>query len=205
MARIFYGCPSPDAQPPTDIFDVIDPITYEPREGWIELTKQADNGEVLLHPTVEAGVVNALQQECGETARDHGFTNDWYMADFLEKLATKMSGYQIWEVTGDVDNKDTGSVEDRLIEIAATLRTNILGTKLMLIVSELSEGLESLRHNEGAAGALEGKGNFGEELADAIVRILDTGTFTKDNLGDALLRKMAVNKDRPFMHGNKAM
>jgi hypothetical protein len=163
MGRIFYGCPSPDATP-TDIWDVIDPITYEPREGWIELTKQADNGEVLLRPTVEAGVVNALQQECGETARDH-----------------------------------------RLKEIAATLRTNILGTKLMLIVSELSEGLESLRHNEGAAGALEGKGNFGEELADAIVRILDTGTFTKDNLGDELLKKMAVNKDRPFMHGNKAM
>jgi hypothetical protein len=203
MARIFYGCPSPDAVP-TSIWDVIKPGTYEPQEGWIELTATSDNGPVL-QPTVEAGVVNALQMECGETARDHGFTNDWYMADFLEQLATKMAGYQIWEVTGDVDEKDTGSVEDRLLEIAATLRTNILGTKLMLIVSELSEGLESLRHNDGARGALEGKGNFGEELADAIVRILDTGTFTKDNLGDALLRKMAVNKDRPYMHGNKAM
>jgi hypothetical protein len=38
-------------------------------------------------------------------------------------------------------------------------------------------------------------------LADAIVRILDTGTFTKDNLGDELLRKMETNQGREHMHG----
>lgn len=206
MSRIFYGCPSPDALPPIDIWDVIDPVTYEPREGWIELTKQADttNG-IVLRPTVEAGVVNALQHECGQTAAEHGFSRDWEDAAFLEKLAEKMKGYQIWEITGDVDGKDTGSVEDYLVEMAGRYRNNVLGTKLMLIVSELSEGLESLRHNGGAEGALDGQGNFGEELADAIVRILDTGTFVKANLGDELLSKMAVNKDRPMMHGNKSM
>jgi hypothetical protein len=145
---------------------------------------------------VEAGVVNALQQECGQTAAEHGFSRDWEDAAFLEKLAEKMSGYQMWEITGDVDGKDTGSVEDYLVEMAGRYRNNVLGTKLMLIVSELSEGLESLRHNGGAEGALDGQGNFGEELADAIVRILDTGTFVKANLGDELLSKMAVNKDR---------
>jgi hypothetical protein len=207
MSRIFYGCPSPDALPPIDISDVIDlKPPYAPREGWIELTKQADttNG-IALHPTVEAGVVNALQQECGQTAAEHGFSRDWEDAAFLEKLAEKMSGYQMWEITGDVDGKDTGSVEDYLVEMAGRYRNNVLGTKLMLIVSELSEGLESLRHNGGAEGALDGQGNFGEELADAIVRILDTGTFVKANLGDELLSKMAVNKDRPHMHGNKSM
>ena len=152
------------------------------------------NGTVTV-PTVEAAVVNALQMECGETARDHGFTNDWHMADWLEERANDLAN----GVTLDSEDAVT------LREIAAMLRTNILGTKLMLIVSELSEGLESLRHNDGARGALEGKGNFGEELADAIVRILDTGTFTKNNLGDELLKKMAVNRDRPYMHGNKAM
>lgn len=165
------------------------------------MTKQADNGDIVLNPTVEAGVVNALQEECGRTARDHGFTDDWYDADFLEALAEKMKGYQTWEITGDVATKDSSSVEDRLIHIAGVLRNNILGTKLMLIVSECSEALESLRENGGAEGALDGAGNFGEELADAIVRILDTGTFVKEPLGDKLLTKMAVNRDRPHMHG----
>lgn len=168
------------------------------------MTIQADN-EVTLNPTVEAGVVNALQQECGETATAHGFSDDWRAADFIEQMAEKMKGYQMWEITGEVDEKDTSPVDEYLVEVAALFRNNILGTKLMLIVSELSEGLESLREHGGAQGALDGRGNFNEELADAIVRILDTGTFVKANLGDELLRKMAINKDRPFMHGNKVM
>jgi hypothetical protein len=205
MGRWFIKLAGTGPVVPTNIWDVIYPDTYEPREGWIELTAQADAKPTDINPTVEAAVVNALQQECGQTAEEHGFTDDWYQADFLEALAEKMKGYQVWEITGDVDQKDTSPVEDRLIHIAGVLRTNILGTKLALIHSELSEALESLRKNGGAEGALDGEGNFGEELADALVRIFDTGTFTKDALGDQLLHKMAVNKDRPHMHGNKAM
>jgi hypothetical protein len=149
------------------------------------MTNQADNGAPVLTPTVEAAVVNALQHECGQTAREHGFTNDWLDADWLEQLAN------------DMDPNDAG----RLRHIARVLRTNILGMKLALIHSEISEALESLRENNGAQGALDGEGNFGEELADALVRIMDTGTFTKEALGDKLLNKMAVNKDRPHMHG----
>ena len=163
---------------------------------------ESDNGPVLA-PTVEAGVVNALQQECGETARDHGFSNDWLMADWLESLADHLSKEE--RFTTDVTQPLGVSTVDGLQTAAVILRNNILGTKLMLIVSELSEGLESLRENGGAAGALDGEGNLNEELADAIVRILDTGTFVKANLGDDLLRKMAVNKSRPYMHGDKVM
>jgi NTP pyrophosphatase (non-canonical NTP hydrolase) len=165
---------------------------------------------------VEAGVVNALQAECGETARDHGFSRDWEFADYLEVVSEWLTkgGYQTAEMYVDIDKRppeDLTTEQGRypagdLVWVAAqALRNNILCTKLMLIVTELSEGVESLRKNGGAAGALEGKGNLDEELADAIVRILDTGTFIKANLGDALLAKMATNRDRPYMHGDKAM
>lgn len=159
------------------------------------MTKVTDNG-VAFAPSIEAGVVNALQEDCGRTAAEHGFSDDWKMADWLEELA----------VNGERGGRDLEDDEiDKLRDIAAVLRNNILGTKLMLIVTEISEGMESLRKNAGAAGALQGFGNLPEELADAIVRILDTGTFVKANLGDELLHKMEVNKARPHMHGNKAM
>jgi hypothetical protein len=171
------------------------------QDGLHDIANGDNNGAAVLAPTVEAAVVNALQFECGKTAREHGFTQDWLDADFLEALATKLRGTQVWEVTDDAEAKDTSQVEDKLIHIAAVLRTNIIGMKLALIHSEISEALESLRKNGGAEGALEGRGNFGEEMVDAIIRIFDTGTFTKDNLGDMLLRKMEVNKGREFMHG----
>lgn len=159
------------------------------------MTKQADNG-VSFAPSIEAGVVNALQEGCHRTATEHGFKGDWYLADFLEEIADKSED-------GRRDLEDDEIV--KLRDAAIALRNNIIGMKLALIHSEISEALESLRKNAGVPGALEGFGNFGEELADAIVRILDTGSYTKDNLGDALLHKMAVNEERPFMHGNKAM
>ena len=141
---------------------------------------------VALVPSVEAGVVNALQHECGETSESHGFKNDWHIAARLEEFA---------------DSFFEGEHKKLLIDAAVALRNNILAAKLALIHSEISEALESLRKNGGAQGALDGQGNFGEELADAMVRILDTGTFTKDNLGDELLHKMKVNQGRPHMHG----
>ena len=164
---------------------------------------ESDNGACLGTDGRGRRGHNALQQECGQTAQEHGFSNDWLMADWLESLAEYLSKED--RFTTDVTKPLGVSTVDGLQTAAVILRNNILGTKLMLIVSELSEGLESLRENGGAAGALDGEGNFNEELADAIVRILDTGTFVKANLGDDLLRKMAVNKSRPFMHGDKVM
>ena len=179
------------------------------------VSDQIKGGVADIEPTVEAGVVNSLQEECGRTAKEHGFSRDWEYAAYLEGVAEWLNkgGYQVGEIHADVGSLPADlSVEearqpagDQVKLAAMALRNNIIGTKLMLIVSELSEGLESLRENGGAQGALDGEGNFGEELADAIVRILDTGTFTKDSLGDQLLHKMAVNRDRPYMHGDKVM
>ena len=97
-----------------------------------------DSNGVALAPSVEAGVVNALQHECGETSAAHGFKDDWHIAARLEEFA---------------DSFSEGEHKKLLIDAAVVLRNNILGMKLALIHSEISEALKSLRKNGGAQGS----------------------------------------------------
>jgi hypothetical protein len=175
-----------------------------------------------LNPTVEAGVVNALARECWETSEAHGFHEDWDAADWLEALAdyldkeerftTDKTVIMGWDKANSLPDgvpiPHVSTVEG-LRQVAQILRTNILGMKLMLTVSELGEALEALR-DVGAAGLLQPRDfnvdvkaadNFGEELADAKIRIDDLSGYVKLAIGDAQVAKMAINKDRPHKHG----
>ena len=65
--------------------------------------------------------------------------------------------------------------------------------KLMLVVTELGEATEAVRHNDLA--------NFKEELADTFIRLLDIcGTMNIDP-DEIIADKMKVNRDRPYRHG----
>lgn len=44
---------------------------------------------------------------------------------------------------------------------------------------------------------------FGIELADCIIRILDTAGFLGIDIGRAILDKMVYNQTRPYKHGGK--
>lgn len=67
------------------------------------------------------------------------------------------------------------------------------GEKIALIHSEISECLEAIRKGDDA--------NEAEELADAVIRILDyCGRFHID-LGGAIEKKMIANYSRPYKHG----
>ena len=68
-------------------------------------------------------------------------------------------------------------------------------TSLALIHSEVSEALEAVR--------LDNKSNFFEELADAVIRVLDlVGAFPVD-FENVISKKIEFNKNRPQMHGGK--
>ncbi|MCM8796739.1 MAG: hypothetical protein NC923_02515 [Candidatus Omnitrophica bacterium] len=67
---------------------------------------------------------------------------------------------------------------------------------IALMHSELSEALEAMRNHAG----LE---EVAEELADCCIRIFDYCGKKKINLEQALLKKMAYNKMRPYRHGKK--
>ena len=73
-------------------------------------------------------------------------------------------------------------------------------TKIMLVVTELAELVEGLRKPG------EGMGDFSneeEEVADAIIRLLDYAGAYGLRIGEALCAKMAKNEGRPYRHGKE--
>lgn len=67
--------------------------------------------------------------------------------------------------------------------------------KLMLIVTEVAEACEADRMDDLC--------NFGEELADIIIRTLDLAQHLGINIGQELVDKHLINLQRPRKHGKK--
>jgi NTP pyrophosphatase (non-canonical NTP hydrolase) len=69
-----------------------------------------------------------------------------------------------------------------------------LGEKIALMHSELSEALEELRKPEPSRKALA------EEMADLVIRVMDFCGHEDLDLVGAVLAKMEINQDRPYLH-----
>lgn len=83
------------------------------------------------------------------------------------------------------------------IQDAVLSNGDIMLGKLMLVVTEVSEAAEAVRHND-----LE---NFVEELADIFIRLFDIcGTMSID-IDKAIKAKLEVNKDRPPLHNKETV
>ena len=78
---------------------------------------------------------------------------------------------------------------------------DVLGNKLALVHSEVTEVLEAIRKNKGSEQVVE-------EMADVIIRLLDlyaammNGGFIHHSLDEQLNKKMEVNLNRLPLHGN---
>jgi len=84
--------------------------------------------------------------------------------------------------------------------------------KLMLAVTELSEAMEAYRHIEmvgehdeavpiDATDCNRWFTNFGEEIADTIIRLLDLSDALQLDIEARICEKMAANERRPSKHG----
>lgn len=69
------------------------------------------------------------------------------------------------------------------------------GEILMLIVSEVAEGMEADRKNK-KDDKLPGRYGIEVELADAVIRIFDAAGAWKLDLGGAIKEKLAFNRQR---------
>jgi NTP pyrophosphatase (non-canonical NTP hydrolase) len=65
--------------------------------------------------------------------------------------------------------------------------------KLMLVTTEVAEAAEAVRD-----GDME---NFGEELADVVIRVLHIAGACGIDMDAVIEKKMEKNRNRPFQHG----
>ena len=115
--------------------------------------------------------INELIEKAHDNARKHGFWEDW---DSI-----------CWEDGLDRSDESTLDIEE--------LFNHAIETRLMLIVSELGEALEALRHDD--------RENFAEELADVAIRLADLSGGLYIDLEAEIKKKMEKNRKRSYKHG----
>lgn len=75
--------------------------------------------------------------------------------------------------------------------------------RLALIGTEVSEGIEALRHGNPPSDHLPQHPGLAEELADVIIRCLDIAEDRGYNMADVIRDKLEFNRTRGYMHGGK--
>ena len=76
-------------------------------------------------------------------------------------------------------------------------------TKAMLVVTEISEYVEARRTDDMVSEKIPGFTHAEEEIADAVIRLMDLAGGRGLHLAAAILAKMEYNRSRPALHGKK--
>jgi NTP pyrophosphatase (non-canonical NTP hydrolase) len=83
-----------------------------------------------------------------------------------------------------------------------------IGERLLLVITEISEGYEILRKQlttntieEIITTGYEKKDSFNDEMADVFIRLLDLCGSLKIDIAKQIKWKLEYNKERPYKHG----
>lgn len=142
---------------------------------------------------------NSLADEIHADVRRNGF---WNTVHSVEQIADAA----VATIRDDQLHLPKAEVRRLLVEAAALARDTAPhndSEKLMLVVTELAEVCEGLRHGNPKSDKIPEFNAAEEEYADAIIRILDHCAARNWRVGDAIVAKLAFNRGRPFKH-NKA-
>jgi NTP pyrophosphatase (non-canonical NTP hydrolase) len=74
---------------------------------------------------------------------------------------------------------------------------------ILLMHSELSEAVEAIRHGNPPDDKIPEFSGYEAELADCIIRIMDTAAARNLRVAEAIVAKIAYNKRRPYKHGKE--
>lgn len=124
-------------------------------------------------------MLNQLTQDVHKTSLDKGFYANYFV---LRKLI----------------NNSRAISDAQWLDLFNYLTNNEVCTKMLLIVTELSEIVEAIR-----SGARYSDEHVQEEFADVLIRFLDLCAFLDIDLDTAVTEKRNINNDRPYKH-NKA-
>jgi NTP pyrophosphatase (non-canonical NTP hydrolase) len=119
----------------------------------------------------------------------------------------------LWEMAEEVinNNIDKGWRHCDLDE------TRTFGDEMMLVTTEVGEafdafrktGMDEFTHEVGTGGrdweTLGKPDDVGSELADVLIRLIDTAYWRGVDLQAEYERKMAYNRTRPYRHGGRAL
>jgi NTP pyrophosphatase (non-canonical NTP hydrolase) len=109
--------------------------------------------------------------------------------------------------TGKTLNQMTAEIRE--VNVAKGWRTgnNTFGDYIALLHSELSEALEAYRDRRFEPyTAPNGKpDDVGSEMADLLIRLLDTCDVLGIDLAAEYERKIAFNWTRPYQHGGRTL
>lgn len=104
-----------------------------------------------------------------------------------------------WDRYFDIEEKQISAADDFEEDFFDDVKLWWITAKLMLVVTEIAEAVEGLRE--------EDTENFGEELADVIIRTFDIAEGLAGKMGfdlaEEIEKKMEKNKDRPYRHNKR--
>jgi len=125
-------------------------------------------------------------------------TEEMLLAWTVPALNTLADAISVWrEAKGFHTPHDiAGPISGRHLESGRITNADLMLSKLMLVTTEVSEAAEAVRRGD--------RENFAEELADAVIRILDIAGTANIDLAQVLAGVMVRNLNRPTRHGKVA-